>query len=402
MRRLYESVIRQHLSENEQMAFLSGPRQVGKTTISKKISAESKRSKYLNWDILEDRATILNGLPSIVSGLKMDLLAPDKPLLVLDEVHKNKNWKNLLKGYFDATKGKLNILVTGSSKLNVFRRGGDSLMGRYFLYRMHPLSVAELKNDQTGEDLLRKPERPDPTQWEALFRFGGFPEPFSKSNVRFYNRWQNLRLEQLFKEDIRNLEQVQDIAQLELLAFQIRSYASKQLSYTSLANKVRISDPTVRRWIRILEQFYYCFTVTPYSQNIARSILKEPKIYLRDWSMVDDPGARVENFLACHLLKAVEFWNDAGLGSFSLHYVRDKEQREVDFLVVKDRIPWILIEAKKSASDSLNPALKSFQNQLKAKIAIQVAFDAEYIDQDVRTLSSPVIFPMQTFLSQLV
>ncbi len=402
MRRLYESVVRQHFTENEQMAFLSGPRQVGKTTISKKISAESKRSKYLNWDILEDRASILEGLSALVGGLKIDLVAADRPLLILDEVHKNRNWKNLLKGYFDATKGRLNILVTGSSKLNVFRRGGDSLMGRYFLYRIHPLSVAELKHDEICEDLLRKPERPDSVQWETLFRFGGFPEPFSRADTRFYNRWQNLRLEQLFKEDIRNLEQVQDIAQLELLAFQIRSYASKQLSYNSLANKVRISDPTVRRWIRILEQFYYCFTLTPYSQNVARSILKEPKVYLRDWSMVDDPGARVENFLACHLLKAVEFWNDAGLGSFALHYVRDKEQREVDFLIVKDRIPWILIEAKKSASDGLNPALGYFQKQLKVPIAIQAAFDAEYVEQDVRGMNSPVIFPMQTLLSQLV
>jgi len=402
MQRVYESLILEHLSNNDQMAFISGPRQVGKTTIAEHIAAQVKRSKALNWDILEDRAQILGGFENLTRELALDRIATDKPLLILDEIHKYKNWKNLIKGFFDASKGKLRILVTGSSKLNVFRRGGDSLMGRYFLYRAHPLSTAELQRTEISPELILAPKQPNPEQWETLFRFGGFPEPFQKADTRFYNRWQNLRLEQLFREDIRNLEQVQDIAQLELLALQIRENASKQTSYTSLANKTRVSDPTIRRWIRILEQFYYCFVITPYSNNVARSILKEPKIYLWDWSIINDEGARVENFVASHLIKAVDCWNDTGVGSFKLHYVRDKEKREVDFLIVKNRKPWMLIEVKKSANEPLSPALSFFQKQLKAPIAIQVAYDADYVEYDCRDASSPVIVPAQTFLSQLV
>ncbi|MEI6806135.1 MAG: ATP-binding protein [Myxococcaceae bacterium] len=403
MKRIYEAVLDEHFSKYDQMAFLSGPRQVGKTTVAKNILKHmGTRSKYLNWDILSDRKCILEDYESVLENLSLDLVSDKKPFLVLDEIHKYKHWKNWLKGLSDLTKSHLNLLVTGSSKLNTFRRGGDSLMGRYFLYRVHPFSVAELLRTEMPDKLFSMPQKLDSDQFEALYQFGGFPEAFRTAEKRFYHRWQNLRLEQLFREDIRNMEQVEDIGQMELLAFQLRFNASQLLNYSNMANKVRVSDQTIRRWIRILESFYYCFTLTPYSQNIARSILKEPKVFLWDWSLVEDPGSRYENFIACHLLKAVHFWNDIGFGSFALHYVRDKEKREVDFLIIKDHKPWMLIEAKSSQKEPLSESLKHYQKQLNAEIVLQVALDADYSEQDCFNLSKPVIVSAKTLLSQLI
>lgn len=402
MKRLYESVILEHYSKYDQMAFLSGPRQIGKTTVAQTSLRARKYSKYLNWDIVQDRSSILAGYGSMLEGIPLGLISTNKPLIVLDEIHKYKQWKNWLKGFSDSYKGKLDVLVTGSSKLNIFRRGGDSLMGRYFLYRVHPLSVAELLRVDISSDLLSVPRKIKNAHWDALYRFGGYPEPFLKQEQRFYHRWQNLRLEQLFKEDIRNLTQVQDLAQMELLAYQLRSQAGRLLNYTGLANKVRVSDQTVRRWIHVMESFYYCFTLPPFSGNVARSLLKEPKVYLWDWSLVDDPGARVENFVASHLFKAVHFWNDIGFGSFALHFLRDKEKREVDFLITKNRIPWVLIEVKTSEKEPLSEHLLYFQRQLKPELVLQLAFHADYVDFDCSTLKEPAIVPMKTFLAQLV
>lgn len=402
MKRLYLELLQQHFQENRQMAFVAGPRQAGKTTSSQLLGKEQAAYRYYNWDEQEHRQSIIAGPRVIAEQLGLLVATSKKPLVVFDEIHKYRKWKQFLKGFFDVYGERCKILVTGSTKLNVYRRTGDSLMGRYFLYRLHPLSVGELLRSSVSELEIRAPKRIPRKTFDQLLEMGGFPEPFLRNNRRFFNGWQRLRQEQLIKEDIRDLSRVQELDQLEMLA-QLMSESSGQLvSQTSLANSINVAVPTIKRWLSTLSAFYYCFPVRPWSKNVKRSLKKEPKYYLWDWSRVADVGARAENFVASHLLKAVHFWTDYGLGEYGLYYLRNKEKQEVDFLVTKDRVPWFLVEVKSGNGTQLSKALESFQVQTGAKHAFQVVLDLKYEDVDCFSYSEPVIVPAQTFLSQLV
>ena len=178
-------------------------------------------------------------------------------------------------------------------------------------------------------------------------------------------------LQQLFHEDIKELSKVSDLAQMEVLAKMLYRQSGAQLNYHSLAKMIQVTDKTLKNWINILDSFYFCFTLQPWSKNVARSLIKEPKVYLWDWSLVEDKGARVENFIASHLLKAVHYWTDIGLGKFGIYYLRDKDQREADFLITENDKPWILIEVKSSNKQSLSPHLLHFQNQKHNRIRKQ-------------------------------
>ncbi len=402
MKRIYQNILQDHFASYQQMAFLCGPRQVGKTTLTEQSEELAHYFRYFNWDNLADREKLLGDFGNLLADLPMDVVLDTKPLIAFDEIHKYKKWKIFLKGFYDQYKSKLHMLVTGSSRLNVFRRGGDSLMGRYFLYRIHPLSVAEILRPEWSKQLYSPPQKISETDWDNLFNFGGFPEPFLKQDKLFYNRWQNLRQEQLFKEDIRELASIQELAQLEVLAEVLKNQAGQLVSYSNLAKKVRVSDPTIRRWIKTLESFYYCFTIKPWTKNVTRSLLKEPKIYLTDWSVIQDYGAKVENFVASQLLKAVHFWTDTGLGKFDLYFLRDKEKREVDFLVTQDGTPWLMVEVKASVNEPLSKTLTLFKEQIKPQHVLQLAFDLPYVAQDCFALNEPRIVSMRTFLSQLI
>ena len=293
------------------------------------------------------------------------------------------------------------MIVTGSSRLDVYRKGGDSLMGRYFLYRLHPLSLAELHRVGLSDNEIHKPESHS-QDLKRLIEYGGFPEPFLKQNKRFLNRWKSLRQRQLVREDIRDLSRVQELGQIDLLVELLKHQSAQLTNYTAFASKINVSVDTIRRWIKTLQSFFYCFTIQPWFKNVPRSLLKEPKIYLWDWTSVVDEGSRLENCVACHLLKAVHFWTDRGLGDYGLWFLRDKEKREVDFLVTRDGRPWFLVEVKSSSNASISKNLFYFQEKLKAKHAFQVVFDMNYVAKDCFLHSSPVIVPAQTFLSQLV
>ena len=210
----------------------------------------------------------------------------------------------MLKGYFDVVSGRYKIIVAGSAKLNVYRRRGDSTMCRYFLYRIHPLTVAEILNRRDFTQEIIMPKRLSQQNWNRLFTYGGFPEPYCKADPTFYRRWANLKQQQLFAEDLRDLTRVHDMARLELLARLITYQISGTTKYSELAKKVRVSEPTVRNWIDILCDVYYSFAIKPWTKNIARSLLKEPKIYLWDWSVLENIGQRAKNLLAMHLHKA--------------------------------------------------------------------------------------------------
>ena len=391
-----------HYRAHRQMVFLSGPRQVGKTTLAKAVDEQFALGHYFNWDDPGHRELILRGPGEIARHADLDRLQAEPPLCAFDELHKYRHWRDFLKGFFDQYENSAKILVTGSASLATFKRSGDSLMGRYFPYTLHPVSVAECAKPSAADSTIREPSRIDDEQWDALWHFGGFPEPFLKAEQRFYNRWRKLRTEQLFREDLRDLTRIQELGQMEILAELLRQQVGQLTTYSYLSKTVRVSLETVRHWISTLEAMYYCFTVRPWHRNVARALRKEPKYYLWDWSQADSPGARAENLVASALLKAVHWWAEAGQGDFSLHFIRDKQKREVDFLVVRDQEPWFLVEVKNSSTSGLADSLHYFQKQVKAPHAFQVAMDAEFVDRDCFEQTAPVIVPGKTLLSQLV
>lgn len=402
MKRYYDALIQHELNSNRQMILLSGPRQVGKTTLAKKILGNKYKDHYLNWDDINHRELILSGSDAIIQTLGLDQLHDKKYLLVFDELHKYKNWKNFIKGFYDRFEDELNFLVTGSARMDIFKRGGDSLMGRYFNYRLHPLSVKELIGGASSEQIIQSPQLINDDVFKQLLNFGGFPEPFLKQDTRFFNRWQKLRHEQLVREEIRDNSSIHELAQMEILVKILSKQAGQVTKYSTLAKQIRVSVDTIRRWLDILESFYYCFRVRPWYENISNSLRKEPKTYLWDWSVISSHGEKNENFIASHLLKACHWWTDLGHGDFELFYLRTKDQKEVDFLVCRNNEPWFLVEVKTSVSSKLSPNLEWFQKKTAANHAFQVIMDAEYIEADIFSKKTPLKVPAKTFLSVLV
>ncbi len=407
MKRTYEALLNEHFSNERQMAFVAGPRQVGKSTLIDRLLTDD--DMLFNWDRPNDRQQILLGSDHLIEqcGL-LDLSTPDqKRRIAFDEIHKFKQWKNLLKGFFDACEGQASVLVTGSARLNVYKRGGDSLMGRYFLYRMHPLSVGELTSRPYTPRVICNPEQIPDDAFETLYRFGGFPEPFTRATDRFYNRWIRLRMEQLFREDLRDLTRVQEIDQLVTLSHILLAQAGSLVNYSALASNVCVSVDTIRRWLTLLESIYFSFRIRPWFRNVAKSLRKQPKVYPWDWSSIENEGARIECFVASHLLKAVHEWTDTGLGTFELFYIRDTTQREVDFLIARDSKPWMIVEVKKSKKEPISPALKHFAETLEVPFAFQVVMEMDYIDADcfapiaTSKPNSVLRVPLKTWLSQL-
>lgn len=394
--RFYDALLRDHLAAHRQMALVSGPRQVGKTTACRAVA-----DAYLNWDNVDDRRLLLKGPAAIATAAGLDRLRARPPVAVLDELHKHSKWKGLLKGLFDTYGDRAKWIVTGSSRLDVFRRGGDSLMGRYLLYRVHPWSVAECLRPEVPEKAIRPPREIAEEDWNALVVHGGFPEPFLKRDARFTNRWRSLRHEQLSREDLRDVTRVQDLGAIEVLMRVLEERSAQQLVYSNLASEIGVAVDTIRRWIDLLGRLHLGFLVRPWFKNVTKSLRKEPKWFLRDWSGVADDGARAETLVACHLLKAVEGWTDLGLGTYELRYLRDKLKREVDFVVVRDGKPWFLVEVKK-ADANLSPALARFQAETGADHAFQVVLDLPYEEANCFAHRKPIVVPARTFLSQLL
>jgi len=378
------------------MAFVSGPRQVGKTTICRALG-----TGYLNWDSINDRRIILRGPDAVAENIGLNELREGPPVIVFDELHKDRKWKGFLKGFFDVYGPRVRIIVTGSSRLDITRRGSDSLMGRYFCFRMHPWSVGECARVEVPDSPVRSPEPISDADWSALLEHGGFPEPFLTRDARFTRRWRALRQDQLTKEDLREVAQLQHLGAMETLALLLAEHSSQQLVYSNLSRETGIAVDTARRWVDLLVRLHYGFLVRPWFKNVAKSLRKEPKWYLRDWSGIEDEGARAETLIACHLLKAVEGWTDLGLGTFELRYLRDKLKREVDFVVIRDRKPWFLVEVKHSDT-RLSDALAYFQAQTQAQHAFQVVLRQDFVKADCFERTHPTVVPARTLLSQLL
>ena len=324
-KRYLEAPIEEDLEKK--MVFLGGPRQSGKTTLAKKLLQKAGLSEskwYFNWDDKSDKARILRG--EFPAG---------KGLLVLDEIHKYARWRGLLKGLFDKRRNELRILVTGSARLDHYRKGGDSLQGRYHYYRIHPLSYAEL------------PGR-SPSVLRDLLRLGGFPEPYFSASPREARRWSREYAMRVIEEDLVSLENVKEVSLLEALATALPERVGSPLSVNALREDLQVSHQTVSRWLIMLENLYMIFRVPPFTGSLLRSVKKEAKHYHFDWSLIQDPGIRFENLVACHLLKWCHFQQDYEGRNLRLHFYRDIDGREVDFVLAENGKPVELIECKKS------------------------------------------------------
>ncbi len=363
------------LERYRKMVFLSGPRQVGKTTLAQTYQKKFSQSFYFNWDDLRHQKMLAKD-PYFFQKQNRD---PKKPFLViLDEIHKYSRWKNYLKGVYDSFKEEFLFLITGSGRLDLFKRGGDSLLGRYFGVKLFPLSVGELEESfpSLADFKSRLYEVPDVSRkaheaYDLLFEMSGFPDPFLKADKKFYQLWFKERKSLLLREDIRNASFIREISLLEMLSHLIPERVGNPLSLNALREDVNVAFETIRDWVLLLEQFYYLFRLTPYSRRVARSLKKEAKVYLYDWVEVEDHGSRFENLVALHLWKAVHIWQDQGEESVMLHYLRDKDKREVDFVLVHKNNPFCLIECK-AGQEELSPALIYFQKKLQVPVAIQL------------------------------
>jgi predicted AAA+ superfamily ATPase len=382
------------------MVFLVGARQVGKTTIAKKIQSRFQKSVYLNFDSLKDRRLILSGQSFIEDIFPLNMLTDSQPLVIFDEIHKYKDWKNYIKGFYDLYRNHYKIIVTGSARLDVFQSGGDSLMGRYFQYNIHPFSVSELISAENSV-FLKDPAELSSENFDKLFKYGGFPDPYGNADDQYYNMWQSTRSKQLIHEEIRSIANLQEVYLLEILSEILKSRAGQLLNSSNLAKQIGVTSQTVSRWISILDRFYYCFTVRPWFKNITRSLIKDPKVYLWDWSLIENEGQKVENFIASHLLKFVDFYSDTGLGKFELFYLRDIDKREVDFLVVRDNKPFMMVESK-SSEIKLSKSMEHFRSRLLPNFSLQAVFNADFVSKSCFNEETPLIVPAKTFLSQLI
>lgn len=357
------------------MAFLSGPRQVGKTTLARQLQKTFPQSLYFNWDIITDQKRLLKN-PYFFEEADRDAHKPF--LVVLDEIHKYARWKNYLKGAYDGYQRDFRFLVTGSGRLDLFKKGGDSLMGRYMPAPLFPLSVGELSGRLPSwaqfKESLQDPPPAKPGVAEAcatLFRFSGFPEPFVKADTGFYNAWFQERKSLLVREDIRSAADIREISLMETLSHLVPDKVGAPLSINSLREDVGVAFETVRDWLLLLEQFFYMIRIAPFTGSLARTLRKESKVYLYDWVEVPQESFRFENMVALHLHKAVQTWRAMGEGDIGLHYVRDKDKREVDFLLTEKNRPICLIECKLSDM-VLSPALTYYQDKLRVPTAIQL------------------------------
>lgn len=375
---------------NEKMVFLGGPRQVGKTTVAKDLIAVHFKHKYYNWDKLSERNAALNGEWPV-----------DTELIVLDEFHKYRKWKTWIKGEYDTLKDKYKFLLIGSARLNIYRRGGDSLQGRYHYYRLHPFSYVELHSSikslpEPGEELVFF-EKTSHTDFDDLFHFGGFPEPLFKQNERFLRRWHNERLERFFKEDIRELTMIQDFGSLSLLADLLPEKTSSILSINSLARDLGINFRTVARWLDTFETFYYCFRVPSFQSKKVASVKKEKKLYLWDWSQIKNRGAKIENMVASHLLKFCNYHYDFNGWKVTLNYLRDSSGRETDFLVCLNDKPWFAVEVKTSEMN-ISKHLLYFRKKLNITHCYQIVLEnnKDYMKNGIR------VMPVEKFLTALI
>lgn len=335
----------------KKMVFVGGPRQVGKTTLARSILDGFERGgRYFNWDFDEDRRDIL----------KKRWHAKDR-LLVFDELHKYPRWKGWLKGIYDVSGENHAFLVTGSARLDVYRRGGDSLMGRYHYWRLHPFTLDEIPAGIRPDNAFRR-----------LMDVGGFPEPFLDGDEREARRWRRERFDRVLREDIRDLEPIRNIQLLSLFLDSLRHRVGGMITLSNLAGEIEVSPKTAKAWLELLERMYLVFAIRPYTRSLPRAILKPPKVYFFDNAdVIGNEGVRFENLVASHLLKRLHYMEDYTGHRCELRYIRDKEGREVDFVLLQDGRIQELIEVK-FTDENVSRSLRYYAEKLRPKKVTQM------------------------------
>jgi predicted AAA+ superfamily ATPase len=373
-KRYLSDIIEDDLSEK--MVFLGGPRQVGKTTLAFDLLqiSDPDHPAYLNWDNIQSRELILKGK-----------LPTDQPRIIFDEIHKYLRWRNLIKGYWDQFKAKKQFLVTGSARLDYYLKGGDSLQGRYHYFRLHPFSLYELNAQPTDSDL------------KVLLEYGGFPEPLLKADLRHWKRWQIERATRVIQEDLFSLERVKEVSQLEVLQTILPPKVGSILSINSLREDLQVKHETAERWVSIFENLYQIFRISPYTVNHLRAVKKEKKVYLWDWSVVQNPGARFENLVASNLLKYCHYYYDTNGDPYELKFLRDTQGREIDFLVTDKNKPIFAVECK-AGEKQLSPHIGYFRTRVDIPYFYQVHLGEK--DYEVPEANARVI-PFRKFVEIL-
>ena len=336
---------------DKKILLISGPRQCGKTTLAKMISANHD---YINFDNVKDRLI-----------LKEQSWDRKKEYIIFDELHKKQNWKRWLKGVFDSEGIPPGLLVTGSAKMDIYKKAGDSMAGRFFSFRLFPLSLKELCQNPSRNKAQIIMDR--------LLSYSGFPEPYLEADQTFYNLWEKTHIDTIIRQDLIDLESPRYITKIETLIELLKNSVGNPVSCAHLAEKLEGCSPkTVQVWLEWLERLYIVFKVSPYSKSISRSLKKMPKYYFYNWSLVKhDKGLMFENFIACALLKENQLREDVKGEKRGLHYLRNKNKQEVDFLLTSDQKAVALIESKWS-SDSLHPHFKVFSGYFNKISKIQL------------------------------
>ncbi len=348
------------------MVFLAGPRQVGKTRLARAwLKEKGCQSLYFNWDDIKTRRNYLNDSRFFESPARS--LNMRDPWIVFDEIHKRRRWRDILKGAYDLFGEEFRFLITGSARLDLFRHSGDSLVGRYNLFHMMPLTLGEAVHDKrhscfleekkTGnfyetfeEEITRVPGPEVKNAYEALLRYGPFPEPFLRQTDRFCRKWHQDYISLLVREDLRDISRVVELDKVENLLFLMPSRIMSPLSMPGLARDLEVAHTTVKNWLEQLKRLYLLFSISPWKKKVSRGLKKEKKWYFLDWYYAPEGAAKLENMVATYLHRTCLAMTDMGYGDYRLHYIRTLDKKEIDFLIVRDNRPILAVEVKSSAT----------------------------------------------------
>ena len=392
--RFHDHALRERLTR-ARTAFVSGPRQVGKTTTCRALSP-----RYLDWNQIADRLVILRGPEAVARHLELDRSREREVTLVIDNLQGHRGWKSFLRKFNARYAARVRLVVT----MLAAARPWGAPPASSFVLRINPWTVGECARTVPTDSPIKPPAAISDEDWSALLEHGGYPEPFRRRDPRFTRRWQARRRQELIEHDLPGFASARAPAVLQMLALLLAERSATPLIYSELSRELDVAVDTVRRWIDLLVEVQHGFWIRPWFASVPKALRKEPRWFLRDWSCVTDPLARRRTFIACHLLKAVQGWADLGFGRFELRYVRDKLKREVDFLVLRERRPWFLVDvAGGEPTDGVaRPALGYFQQCTRARHAFHVVWEEPFSESNCFELTEPAAVSARTLLSQLL
>jgi uncharacterized protein len=341
------------------MLFLSGPRQVGKTTLVASTIC-TKDAGYFSWDSRKVRLAYQKDPDFFASA--------ESAWICFDEIHKRPKWKDILKGAYDDYKDRYKFVITGSARLETFKKSGDSLVGRYFHTHLFPLNLPDLRknNFQLPGNAVELAElassSADMHELDDLMTLGGFPEPFFSGSEDFWKRWSMNHNDLIVQEDMKDLTRVIEIDKIEALLEMLKPSIGNTISLRHLAEDLETTHGSIHRWLQILNKVHLIFPIPPYTKNVRRTYKQAKKWYFMDWRFAD--SNRFENLVASSLFRAAALYADRFGDPVDLRFVRTHDQTEVDFLLIRNGKPWLLVEAKEGVPETTRGVYR-FTNELR-------------------------------------